>query len=372
MRRVVVAGAVALGIGLAPAAAHADETVVVPGTSFPSTSTYLTYFGCADLYHADARGPEVRVDRDDAAPMGRRATSLAMPGTGTASGPVGLVGSVATATSRLSVDAAAGSRGVAYVWYVSSELEDGEVWAGRADLSTTTDGWQEVDAAAATYTWSRYRAATGAVVDSLGEATIADFTAAHGDGPGYLLSGFGCDGRVFELDAIQLGTPGLVTTYDLEGWAVSTSISASRAAVTTGEQLQLTGTSVAPDGRVMGAPLLLEARPAGAGEFRPVAGPIAPGAEGTVVTMVAPEVTTDYRWVFAETGYADANWSPVVRVVVEKPTPEATPTPEQTPTPEATPTTEPPPTPTLPPTPTTTPTPTPEATPTTEETATSD
>lgn len=320
MRSVMAAVLVALGVGLWPAAAHADETTVVSGTSFPSSSTYLTYFGCGSLHQSGTLGPQVRVARDDAAPLGRRATSLTMSATGSASGPVSLVDSVATATSTLAVDAPAGSTGVAYVWYVSSELDAGQVWAGRADLTTSADGWQQVDAAAATYDWTRYAAATGAVVEESGTATIADFAAAHGDGPGYLLAGFGCDGGAFALDALRVGTPGGVATYDLEGWSVTTSIAASSDTVPAGDVVQLTGISVDLQGRTMGAPLVLEARPEGADAFQPVAGPVAAGADGTVVTPVAPEVTTDYRWAFAETGYSDAHWSPEVRVVVEQPT----------------------------------------------------
>lgn len=318
MRGIMVAGVVALGVGLWPAAAHADETVVVPGTSFPSSSTYLTYFGCTDLYQADTAGPQVRVHLDDTAPLGRRATSLTMPGTGTASGPVSLVDSVATATATVAVSAPAGSQGVGYVWYVSSELEPGQVWAGRADLTAAADGWQDVDATAATYAWTRYDAASGAVVGKPGPpATIADFAAAHGDGPGYVLSGFGCDGQAFAIDALRVGTPGSVTTYDLEGWPVTTTVTASSESVAAGGEVQLSGRSVDHEGRPMGASLVLEARPVGTPDFQPVGPPATAGEDGTVVTTVTPEVTTDYRWAFAETGYADAHWSAEVRVAVE-------------------------------------------------------
>ena len=377
MRSVIVAGLAALGIGVAPMAASADQTVVVPGTDFPSSSTYLTYFGCDDLYHADASGPSVRITRDDAAPMGRRATNLALPGTGTASGPVSLVGSVATATSRLWVDAAAASSGVAYVWYVSDELRSGEVWAGRADLTTTAAGWQPIDTKAATYTWTRYRASTGKVVKDMGRATISKFTAAHGDGPGYLLSGFGCDGRAFDVDALQVGVPGSVTTYDLEGWQVSTSITASADQVQPGEQVQIAGTSVSPSGRVLGAPLVLEARQQGATSWIPVGEPVQAGPDGTVVTTVAPDVTTDYRWVFAETGYADAHVSQEVRVVVEtaesqEPTPSGTASPSQSPPPPPSNS----PSPSRPPSPSTSPSPTnstsPSSSPTQEPSGTPD
>lgn len=344
MRRGAATAAVALALGLWPAAAHADETVVVPGTAFPSTSTYLTWFGCTDLYSAASAGPEVRVNRDDAAPLGRRAASLAMPGTGSASGPVSLVSSVASATSSTWVSTSAGSEGVAYVWYVSDELERGEVWAGRADLVTTVDGWQQVDALAATYDWTRYDAASGEVIEQPGEDSLGDFTEAHGDGPGYLLSGFGCDGRAFGVDRIEAGTTGAVTTYDLEGWSVTTSITATPEQVTAGDPVTVTGSSVAPDGRVMAAPLQLEVRADGAAGFRSVGDPVSPGEDGLVATTVVPEESADYRWVFAETGYTDQHWSAEARVVVvppPPPSPSRSPEPTPKPSPKPSPSTEP-------------------------------
>lgn len=320
MRRSAIATALVVGAVLGvPGAAHADGTVVVPGTTFPTSSTYLTYFGCVDLFHADTRGPLVRVTRDAAAPMGRRATGLELPGTGTAAGPVSLVASVADATSAMAVRAAAGSTGVAHVWYVAPGMAPGEVWAGRADLTATTDGWQQIDAAAASYDWSRVEAATGAVLERAGVAGIDDFTAEHGDGPGYLLAGLGCDGRAFAVDALRVGTSGAVTTYDLEGSAVSTSITASRERISRGGEVTLLATSVDAAGQPMGAALVLEARPEGAAGFRPVTDAVLAGPDGNVTTTVSPQVTTDYRWFFAERAYADAHWSPAVSVVVDQP-----------------------------------------------------
>ena len=63
MRRAAVllaALAAALCVALPPAAA--DDTVVVPGLAFPSSDTYLTYFGCADLCHA-RHAPPAGADR---------------------------------------------------------------------------------------------------------------------------------------------------------------------------------------------------------------------------------------------------------------------------------------------------------------------
>ncbi len=320
MRRPAIAAMLAavsvLGM---PLAAHADDTVVVPGTAFPTSSTYLTYFGCVDLYHADTRGPEMRVTRDAAAPLGRRAAGLQLPGTGTAAGSVSVVDSIADATNTMAVRAAAGSSGVAYVWYVAPDMVPGEVWSGRADLSASADGWQQLDAASATYQWSRVVAATGAIRERGGVATIDDFAADHGDGPGYLLSGLGCDGREFGVDAIKVGAPGSITTYDLEGWAVSTSITASSQRVKRGQEVTIGATSVDAASTAMGSALVLEARPRGARVFRPVTDPVLASPDGQVTTTVAPRVTTDYRWFFAERAYADAHWSPTVRIVVEQP-----------------------------------------------------
>lgn len=336
MRGVLAAVVAALGAGLWAAPAHADDTVVVAGTSFPGTGTYLTYFGCTDLYHADTRGPQVRVTRDSAAPSGKRATTLDMPGEGTASGPVSLVESVGEATSSLAVKAGAGSRGVAYVWYVSSELSDGEVWAGRAVLTAAGTGWQRVDATAPTYQWTRLDAATGKVVARSGSATIDAFTDDHGDGPGYLLSGFGCDGAPFAVDGLQVGSAGAVTTFDLEGWDVATSITVSDETVAAGQEVEVRGRSEDAKGRAMGAPLQLEARPDGETEFLPVGEPVAAKPSGTVVTTVTPQVTTSYRWVFAETGYADGHQSPEVLVEVDPDAVDPGTDPNRPQTPEAT------------------------------------
>lgn len=318
MRRSAIAAALVAGVVIGmPVAANADETVVVPGTAFPTASTYLTYFGCADLFHADTRGPLVRVTRDGAAPLGRRATDLELPGTGTAAGPVSLVASVADATSSMAVRADAGSSGVAYVWYLAPGLPPGEVWAGRADLTAATDGWQQIDSAVASYDWNRVEAATGVVREQAGVADIDAFTAEHGDGPGYLMAGLGCDGRAFGVDALRVGAPGSITTYDLEGSTVSTSITASHEQVSRGGDVKIGGSSVDATGRTLGSALVLEARPEGAARFSPVAGTVLAGPDGNVTTTVSPEVTTDYRWSFTERAYAEAHWSPTVRVLVQ-------------------------------------------------------
>lgn len=317
MRRGVALAALTVALSAPLAPALADDTVVVPGLSFPSSDTYLTWFGCQDLYHADTRGPQVRIGgNDEAVPAGRRAFGLRMPAAGTAAGPVHQVTSVAgTTVAEFSARAESGGAGVAWVWYVAPGIQPGQAWAGRADLATGPV-WAPVDTTTATYTWTLYDAATGAVAEDGGSHTVTDFTATHGDGPGYLLAGFGCDGAPFSLDALRYGAPGSVTTYDLEGIPVTTSIAAGERRPS-GEVL-ISGVTTGPGGVPMGSTLVLEERPIGAVEFTPVES-VPPAPDGSVSLEINPPQTTDYRWYLPETGYADAGYSQVVRVEVPRP-----------------------------------------------------
>jgi hypothetical protein len=319
MRRAMLVAAMTAVLCAPMAPSHADDTVVVPGLAFPTSDTYLTYFGCSDLLGAPAAAPRVRIGEVAAAPAGLRSFGLLMPAAGTASGPVSLVDSVASTTvAGFSARADLGTTGVAYVWYATRGIAEGQAWAGRAEFSVGP-AWQYVDAAAATYSWTLYDVGSGKVVEDGGSATVADFTKAYGDGPGYLLAGLGCDGGEFVMDALRFGSPGAVTTYDLEGITVSTSISASAPSVTRGRKVTLSGTSVDIAGVPVGAPLVLQARPAGSGVFRPVGDPVAAALGGTVSVKVAPDRTTSYRWVMPPTGYADGGFSAPVTVRVSAP-----------------------------------------------------
>jgi hypothetical protein len=316
MRRAVLVAAITAALCLPSSPASADETITVPGLAFPSSDTFLTYFGCADLFNTPVAAPGLKIDQVDATPTGVRSFGLMMPGVATASGPVTLVDSVAATTvAGFSARADGGSTGVAYVWYVAPGIDQGQVWAGRADLAIGPQ-WQYVDAAAATYRWDLYDAASGRALKPGGSATIADFTALNGDGPGYLLSGLGCDGGEFVIDALRFGSPGNVTTYDLEGITVATSIGASTTSVKRGGPVALTGASRDIAGVPVGAPLVLQARPAGKQVFSPVGAPVAASPGGAVSVKVKPTTTTTYRWFMPATGYADGGFSAPVTVRV--------------------------------------------------------
>lgn len=313
MRRLAVVLVLGLAAWWPAPPVSADDVAVVPGTSFPDGDTYLSWFGCAGLFGPATAGPSSSVGVDAAAPLGSRATRMELPETGQATGPVTRVDRVSGATWSLWVRPVAGGQGAAYVWYASAELGAGEVWSGRADLTATTGQWQQVRPGEATFTWTRTLAATGEVLDRLETATVADFTAVHGDGPGYLMAGFGCDGEPFALDGVSAGG----TTYDLEGLPVATTIETSASQAAAGAEVTVTGRTLDTVQRATGAPLVLEERPEGAARWSPVRPePLTARSDGAVEATVTPSSTTDYRWFRPETAYADAGWSPVTRVRV--------------------------------------------------------
>ncbi|MFD1945996.1 hypothetical protein [Nocardioides aestuarii] len=323
------APALALALGLVlpgwGSTAQADAIVVVPGTAFPGSSTYLAHFGCESLFHVGPSRPSVEVVLDDGAPLGRRALALQDSDVGGATGPVSRVESIATSRQGLSVRTPDGSAGVAWVWYATATLEQGEVWVGRADLTAAPGGWRTVEPGDSTYAWSRVDSESGVVLEDAGEATAPDFAALHGDGPGYLLAGLGCDGSRQFLDDVRVGAPGSVTTYDLEGSDVTTTITVSDTEVRRGGEVTISGTTLDARG-VVDAPLVLQARRAGESGFHDVSDPVSPGSDGTVSARVTPTVDTDYRWWFAERPWADAHASPEVTIAVLTPAPSGGPT----------------------------------------------
>ncbi len=338
MRRALTVTALAVALSAPIASASADSTVTVSGLDFPSNDTYLTYFGCEDLYHADTEPPRVRIDRGSAPSAGNRSFGVIMPGSGTASGPVHAVSSVAdTTVASFSARARYGDgEGVAYVWYVTPGLLPGQVWAGHADL-TLGSSWETVDTTAESYTWRLVTAATGALVRDGGTSTIADFTDEHGDGPGYLLAGFGCDGEEFSIDRLRYGGRGNVTTYDLEGIAARAEMrDPSEAEVAAGDPVTITGAAVDGHRVPIGASMVLQAKTAESGKFVAVGKVIPESNDGLVRKVVHPKKTTTYRWYLPAMGYADEAVSDVVTVTVKGDEPEPPAEPGESPSAEPT------------------------------------
>lgn len=304
--------AVAAVVTAAPA--HADSTVTVRGTSFPDAGVGFSYVGCGSLHDRGAETLAPTVGFGPALPpTGMRSLGYDLAG-GSAMGALFSVDSLLdTTTASLAAYAEDGGSGVAYVGYQApADGGTSAAWFGRAELVLAPGGWQEVDAADLFYVWSKHDMTTGALLEQGPElpSDVATFTAAHGgDAPGLFTVGYGCDGAPFSMDTLRLGTPGDVTTYDLEGMATSTAMdmAGERTAITAGERLALRGSMQVTAGgtRVPGASLILEQQAFGTTFWETV--DVVDGADPTVT--VEPLRRTLYRWRFVDRPLAEGSVS---------------------------------------------------------------
>lgn len=317
----VTAGAVALLCALPLAPAHADGVQTLTGPATGDTEVYLTYVDCASLF-APGTAPASRLNLGPFdAPMGRRSLGLVPSSAGTASGPVVWFDSLTAVGSTFSVASTGGSTGVSYLVAITPDVPAGAAWLARTTLSAPAGGWQQVSAASLAYDWTLVDLASHAPLGSGGTATPAEFAAAHGDGKGLVVSGFGCDGGAFNLDAVQ----GSGSTFDFEGVALTTSLAVDRPRVDAGGSVTLTGRVTDVRSRVTGDPLVLESRAPG-GAWEPAGDPVLAGPDGLVHLDVTVSETTEFRWHRPESQYADEGWSDVATVTVA-PAPEPAPEP---------------------------------------------
>ena len=310
-------------------AAGGSRTLSGPATGDPDV--YLTYVGCTELL-GSAAAPSSRINLGPyAAPIGRRSLGLVPTGAGSASGPYASFSSLAKLDASVAAAATSGSAGVSWVMSVTRKSPTGTAWRGRAPISVPAGSWTTVSTAALTFDWELVDLASGATVDTLGSATPAQFAALHGDGYGFAVTGFGCDGKAFNLDAINVSG----STFDFEGVTLSTTIEADKKKASPDEEVTLTGRVTDRSGRVTGDPLVLESRvPDGA--WSPVGNPVYASRDGVAQVVVRVTETTEYRWHRPESQYADEGWSDVVTVTVDKPAAGSPATPPGTP-PETTP-----------------------------------
>lgn len=329
------AGAVALAavasllLGPSPAASGDGASVRSdPGT--PADGMFLTYVGC-DAFFGPATAPRTRVNLGPgAAPLGRRSFGLVPGGAGTASGPFVPFDSLAGVGASVAVTAAAGTSGASYIWTTAADAPAGHAWRGRAATSVPAGGWHTVATSALRYEWQLVDLVTGSTTPG-GQATPAEFVAAHGDGSGYVVTGFGCDGRAFNIDAVRGGG----RTWDFEGVTLSTAITASATQVAAGQDVVLSAHVTNAAGRVTGDPVLLQARTPGQGEWRTVSDLTLVGPDGWSRRTVTVTEDTEFRWLRPEGEYSDAGASESV-VVRATPAPQQSPPPEQAPAPEPT------------------------------------
>jgi hypothetical protein len=306
----LAAGVIALG-----SPAVADDSVTVHGTAFPSPSTaQLSMVGCADLYQRSAEQLRPFISLGNS-PAGQRSLGYDLAG-GNAVGSLHLVSSMASTTvASLDVKAPDGSTGVAYAGYQEpAEVGSDLVWFGRADLVAPAGGWATYDASQLAYTWTKYDMSTQQTVPDSGLAggvtmTVGEFMATRGgDGPGLYTVGFGCDGGSFTMDKMRIGSPGAVTTVDLEGLTTATSMSGSRAEITAGQRVTLTGELRTGTGtHVSRATVVLEQRTGDSSPWRRVDVVSADPHDPSVV--VEPTRHTTYRWRFVDRPVAEGSVS---------------------------------------------------------------
>ncbi len=335
-----VVGASALG---SPAPAYADDTVTVQGTAFPDPArAQLSMVGCDDLYQrADEALQPMIGPGPGAAPVGSRSLGFDLAG-GNAVGALFTVDSMlSTSTASLAVNAVGRSTGVAYAGYQEpADAGSSMLWLGRSALVTPGGAWQTIEATTRTYTWAKYdmntrqRLAEGPGVPM----TVAGFaTARGGDGPGVYTIGFGCDGAPFSMDAMRVGSPGAVTTYDIEGLRTMVTISAHTDDVHEGDEVTITGRLHTQTGDpVPHATMVLEQRRPGAAHWTPVL--VADVGPGGARATVQPESRTLYRWRFVDRPLAEGSTSKPLLLDVLPPLPTGAPSPTSPSSPTSSPT----------------------------------
>ncbi len=219
MRRLGVVLATAFAVtGLGQLPALADDTVTVHGIYFPDQrAAQLTLVGCESLYARSTEFLQPYISRNTR--LGTRSLKYDLAG-GNAIGTLSYVDSMAdTTVAGLQYDSDPGAQGVAYAGFQRKDADGYELWIGRASL-VSAGGWQPVDATSLTYTWAEFDMQTSQPTGetATAPATVADFAEANGgDGAGFYMVGFGCDGSPFRMDGWRVGEPGSTTTYDLEG-----------------------------------------------------------------------------------------------------------------------------------------------------------
>lgn len=319
----VVAGAVATlvaagALTLPGAEASGDSSIVVRGSALPEGSrSQLNLVGCASVFGRTSEQVVPTIGVVPGRPGNKRSLGFDLLG-GNAIGSVSYVDRVAATTvAGMSVHADAGSTGVAYVGYQApKDAGTSLVWVGRAPLAVPADTWTPVNVTGQGFAWTQYDMSTQQPIGGeVGTSGIPAFTKAMGgDGPGFYMVGFGCDGNAFNTDAWRIGTAAGVTTYDFEGYTTRTTISGPDAAVEPGQPVTLTGRVVDGSGAPVDGRVVLEAK-TGDGPWQTV--DVAPGPNPSVV--VRPEESTTYRWKLYDRARFEGSVSAAMTIKVVKP-----------------------------------------------------
>jgi len=308
---VAAVAAAAFGVAGLAAPSYADSTVTVQGTAFPDPArANLSFVGCADLYQRtdELLKPTIGVG-PGAAPSGTRSLGWDLAG-GNAVGAMFPVDSMVGTTASLAVNSVGRATGVAYAGYQEpADAGTSLLWLGRSELITPGGAWQTVEATTRVYTWAKYDMTSRQQVapGPGGPTGVAGFVAAHGgDGPGVYTIGFGCDGTPFSMDALRVGAPGEVTTYDVEG--LRTEVSISREPGGSDDEVTISGRLRTMTGDpIPHATMVLERRNPHSRVWKPVV--VADVRNGRVQATVAADERAFYRWRFVERPLAEGNAS---------------------------------------------------------------
>jgi hypothetical protein len=320
----VVTGAVATlvaagALTLPGAEASGDSTVVVRGAALPAGArAQVNAVGCESVFGRTSEQIVPTIGVVPGRTGDKRSLGFDLVG-GNAIGSVSYVGRVAATTAAgMSVHADAGTAGVAYVGYQApKDVGSNLMWVGRASLAVPADSWTKVNVTGLGYAWTQYDMSTqqpiGGVVGSSG---IAAFTKAMGgDGTGFYMIGFGCDGTAFNTDAWRIGSSAGVTTYDFEGYTTRTTISGPEDPIEPGAPATLNGAVVDGSGAPVDGRAVLEAKQDD-GTWDTV--DVAPGPHPSAV--VRPDETTTYRWKFFDRARYEGSVSAGFTVKVGEPT----------------------------------------------------
>ena len=207
MRRALMVAALAAALSVADRIRGGRQHRHRARPRLPRSDTYLTYFGCENLLPRDSQAPQVRIGRKDAALAGNRSFGLLVPGAGTASGPVHLTDSVADhhrAGFSARADEGGHRRRLRLVRHRRARRGTGLGRARRPERRLELDHRQHRAGERTPGSCWTPRPATWST--TAGPAASPTSPRAHGDGPGYMLAGFGCQGEDFSIDALRFGT----------------------------------------------------------------------------------------------------------------------------------------------------------------------
>lgn len=328
MRRLLVLVSSVAVLGLMPVdpAYAEDVTIVVNGTHFPDTTYGLLVTKCSNPGVSPTGLLRTRIAyTNDEPPLGDRMLGWDTD-SGSAIGPYSFTMTPSTVTTySVRLNRHTGSAtGKALVLYAPPGA-DGDFWLGHSPITSTGSGWTTIDASGVTFNWKHWDNSSQTFNTTAPDAILSTFVTEHGgdgtadDGGALLGFVFGCNGELFYLDDLRVGSLDNVTSYDFEEALTATSMSGSVGAITAGGSATLKGMpKELPSGFFPKATLTLEAKRFGSSEFVEVGTATATfdGTKHPATLVRQPLKLTTYRWVLPTSAARRGSTSPTFTVQV--------------------------------------------------------